>query len=195
MPPHDWSRVPAGRFQDFRHGWVGAFSHLLSGGLLSSDYCALIERISDGVGLTFPTQPNSAGEWDQATGCSGLEIDRRDQSSIVVRRACGDRASALVAARSPGHPRCDLGRGVRSGLCSSPGETSHPGRLGIRLRAHGPYRAGRRGRYTPGGAAVAGTGPLRRDTPRGPVPVGPACLPSALERCPRSAAWRLHLGG
>lgn len=101
MPIHDWSRVPAGIFQDFCFSWIAGFSRLLNGGLLPSDYYAVIERIMGGLSLHYPTDPYGHGEGDEAAGRSEMEIHRRKQNSVVVRRANGDRAVAVVEVVSP----------------------------------------------------------------------------------------------
>src|SRR6266852_5934377 len=44
MPVHDWTRVDAGLFHDFHHGWISALSSALNSGGLPPNYYALIER-------------------------------------------------------------------------------------------------------------------------------------------------------
>jgi hypothetical protein len=101
MPIHDWSRVPAGIFQDFRHSWIAELSALLNGGLLPPDHYALKERLAGGLSLHFSTQPDGGGEGGQPTGRSEMETYRRRQSSIVVRRVGDDQAVAVIEVVSP----------------------------------------------------------------------------------------------
>src|SRR3954447_8617745 len=41
MPIHDWTRVDAGIFHAFHHGWIEELSRRLNRGLLPEDYYAL----------------------------------------------------------------------------------------------------------------------------------------------------------
>ena len=50
MPIHDWTRVPAGIFHDFHHGWITAIRNALNAGLLPPDYYALAEQFAAGFG-------------------------------------------------------------------------------------------------------------------------------------------------
>jgi hypothetical protein len=45
MPIHDWTRVNASIFHDFRHEWIRTIKRALNSGLLPSDYYALAEWI------------------------------------------------------------------------------------------------------------------------------------------------------
>jgi hypothetical protein len=87
MPIHDWTRVDAGIFHDFRHGWVEEIKRALNSGRLPPDYYALIEQIA---GDTVPAQT----EMDQYA---------LKQSTLVVRHSSGDRIVALVEIVSPGN--------------------------------------------------------------------------------------------
>ena len=44
MPIHDWTRVEAGIFHDFHHGWIEEIKRALNAGLLPDDYYALAEQ-------------------------------------------------------------------------------------------------------------------------------------------------------
>jgi hypothetical protein len=44
MPIHDWTRVEAGIFHDFHHGWIEEIKRTLNAGLLPDDYYALAEQ-------------------------------------------------------------------------------------------------------------------------------------------------------
>lgn len=50
MPVHDWTRVDAGIFHAFHHGWIEEISRALNRGILESDYYALPEQISGNYG-------------------------------------------------------------------------------------------------------------------------------------------------
>jgi hypothetical protein len=44
MPIHDWTRVEAGVFRHFHHGWISAIARTLNHGLLPPEYYALIQK-------------------------------------------------------------------------------------------------------------------------------------------------------
>ena len=46
MPIHDWTRVDAGIFHHFHHGWIEDLSRALNRGLLPPDHYALAEQIA-----------------------------------------------------------------------------------------------------------------------------------------------------
>jgi hypothetical protein len=48
MPVHDWARVDAGIYRDFRHGWIVEVKRVLNGGLLPDDHYAMIEPVGEG---------------------------------------------------------------------------------------------------------------------------------------------------
>ncbi len=50
MPIHDWTKVEAGIFHAFHHGWISELSNALNGGLLPPDYYALPEQVAAGFG-------------------------------------------------------------------------------------------------------------------------------------------------
>lgn len=50
MPVHDWTRVDAGIFHDFHHGWIEEIKRALNRGLLPPDYYALAEQIIGRLG-------------------------------------------------------------------------------------------------------------------------------------------------
>ncbi len=90
MPIHDWTRVEAGIFHDFRHAWIEEIKRALNGALQSLDHYALAERHAG---------PSSA----RLTNEIDLEFYRRKQSTVVVRHATGDRIVAMVEVVSPGN--------------------------------------------------------------------------------------------
>lgn len=44
MPIHDWTRVKAGIFHDFRHSWIEQIQRALNSEILSPEYDALAEQ-------------------------------------------------------------------------------------------------------------------------------------------------------
>ena len=50
MAIHDWSRVDAGIFHHFHHGWIEELQRALNGGVLPADYYALAEQFAGGFG-------------------------------------------------------------------------------------------------------------------------------------------------
>jgi hypothetical protein len=120
MPIHDWTRVKAGIFHDFHHGWVEAIKRALNAGVLPPDYYAMAEQKAVGFGpdvLTLQDYQSDAGEdAPPASGGPGLlqakpeariveESDmsfyKRKQSTVAVRHVSDDRVVALVEVVSP----------------------------------------------------------------------------------------------
>src|SRR5262245_34480041 len=69
MPVHDWTRVDAGIFHHFHHGWIEEIARALNRGLLPADYYALAEQHAAGVGpdvLTLQGERN--GDADDSAG-------------------------------------------------------------------------------------------------------------------------------
>ncbi len=48
MPIHDWSRIDAGSFHHFHHGWTAQIAAALNGGGLPPEFFALAEQIVSG---------------------------------------------------------------------------------------------------------------------------------------------------
>lgn len=125
MPVHNWTRVDAGIFHAFHHGWIGAISNALNEGLLPPDYYALPEQLAAGFGPDVLALQSRRGEEDGSDGDgtstgggSGLlvakpaltptaetdmEFYRRKQNWIAVRHVSGDRVVAMVEIISPGN--------------------------------------------------------------------------------------------
>jgi len=125
MPIHDWTRVEAGIFHDFHHGWIEEIKRALNAGLLPEDYYALAEqhaarfepdvltlqeRLGDEGGSDAEREPNSTGGGllmapprMQVTGETDLEYYRRKQKAVTVRHVSGDRIVAMVEIVSPGN--------------------------------------------------------------------------------------------
>ncbi len=83
MPIHDWTRVEAGIFHAFHHGWLTDISRALNRGLPTDCY-ALPERIASEPGPEMPT----------------LRVPGK---AVVVRHTSGHRVIAVVEIVSPGN--------------------------------------------------------------------------------------------
>lgn len=127
MPIHDWTRVGAGIFHDFHHGWIEELARALNRGLLPDDYYALREQFAAGFGpdvLTLQGGGETNGTADgepsdvlpigrtgvllapprlQPTAETDMEFYRRKQKAVVVRHASGDRIVAMIEIVSPGN--------------------------------------------------------------------------------------------
>jgi hypothetical protein len=98
MPIHDWSRVDAAIFQDFRHGGITGLSRLLNGGVLPSDHYALIEPFEVGLGPDIMRRP--APE-PRPISENDPDFYRRKQNSVAIRLVGDDRLVAEVDMISP----------------------------------------------------------------------------------------------
>lgn len=124
MPIHDWSRVDAGIFHAFHHGWIEEISRSLNRGLLPSDYYALPEQHAAGFGPDVLTLERKVGDTLEESGppdfnSSGgvtltspkikpiaetsMAFYRRKQKTVTVRHVSGDRVVAMVEVVSPGN--------------------------------------------------------------------------------------------
>lgn len=128
MPIHDWRRVEAGIFHDFRHAWIAEIGRVLNGGLLPDTYYALAEQHAAGFGPDILTlehvpgddEPAPSRPTDETANGGGvgllvappkvriraetdMEFYRRKQSTVVVRHVSGDRMVAVVEIVSPGN--------------------------------------------------------------------------------------------
>lgn len=127
MPVHDWTRVGAGIFHAFHHGWIEELARALNRGMLPSDYYALPEQFAAGFGpdvLTLQGGGDADGASDeqrydgpskgettlllappklQPTAETDMEFYRRKQKAVVVRHAGGDRVVAMIEIVSPGN--------------------------------------------------------------------------------------------
>src|SRR5580658_1638604 len=79
MPIHDWTKVEAGIFRGFHHGWISSISNALNSGLLPNDLYALPELVA--VKYGFDPQ--------------------HKKSSIAVRQVEGDWIVAIIEIVSP----------------------------------------------------------------------------------------------
>ena len=130
MPIHDWSKVDAGIFHHFHHGWIEEIARELNGGVLPGDYYAMAEQHTSHFGPDVLTlQSRSLGEADddddkrrcgtgagssdggvivsspkaRFAGETDLEFYRRKQNVVAVRHVTGDRLVAIVEIVSPGN--------------------------------------------------------------------------------------------
>ena len=129
MPVHDWTRVGAGIFHDFHHGWIEELARALNHGLLPADYYALREQEQfaacfgpdvltlQGVGgdnTTAEREPHDvlytpaqgvllAPPKLQPTAETDMEFYRRKRKAVVVRHSSGDRVVAMIEVVSPGN--------------------------------------------------------------------------------------------
>ncbi len=125
MPVHDWTRVDAGIFHHFHHGWIEEIQRALNNGLLPDDYYALAEQHAAGFGpdvltLQGPGNESDAGESRppvtnggvglqmappkvRITAETDMEFYRRKQNTVAVRHVSGDRLVAMVEVVSPGN--------------------------------------------------------------------------------------------
>jgi hypothetical protein len=129
MAIHDWSLVEAGIFHDFHYSWVFHVRDALNGGVLPSEYYALVEQRAGGkepdvvtlhqndsmdIGkreesdfsgasqaatLTIATAPPQVAYVEQLDD----EFYVRKRRSIAIRHVSGDDLVALVEIMSPGN--------------------------------------------------------------------------------------------
>ncbi|MBY0525931.1 MAG: DUF4058 family protein [Gemmataceae bacterium] len=125
MPVHDWTRVEAGIFHHFHHGWIEEIQRVLNNGILPGEFYALAEQHAAGFGpdvLTLqgarddenPPEPSHtlanggagvllAPPKVQLTAETAMEFYRRKQNTITVRHVTGDRVVAMIEIVSPGN--------------------------------------------------------------------------------------------
>jgi uncharacterized protein DUF4058 len=120
MPIHDWTRVDAGIFHAFHHGWIEELARALNRGVLPSDYYALPEQHAAGFGPDVLTLQGAG--WDDADSAevptssavltvpkltpiaeTDMEFYRRKQKAVTIRHVSGDRVVAMVEIVSPGN--------------------------------------------------------------------------------------------
>ena len=90
MPLHDWTRVDAGLYHDFHQSWTVALCNALNGGLLPSDYFAMLERrisgpIPDVLTLELPPTEDGARD-DAGEAGGGLAVATAPPRTDVVCR-------------------------------------------------------------------------------------------------------------
>jgi len=124
MPVHDWSRVDAGIFHHFHHGWIDQLQRALNGGLLPSTYYALAEQYAGKYGPDVLTlqQHDESGQDESENGSArpgALALAPppkvrftattemmhyvMKQNAVVVRHISGDHVVAIIEVVSPGN--------------------------------------------------------------------------------------------
>lgn len=118
MPLHDWSRIPAGLFQDFHQTWSIQIKLALNSGILPKGLSALVEqrsgpRESDVLTIESLARPRSAFGSDggvatlvppvtRFVGRTSKQIYATRANRIVVKHRLG-RTIAVIEILSPGN--------------------------------------------------------------------------------------------
>src|SRR5438093_12560174 len=93
---HDWTRVDAGLFHAFHHGWIEELARALNQGVLPADYFALPEQNIHGpipevltLKLAEGTKeaPDSPGGVAVATHAPRTRLTKRAELGSYVRKA------------------------------------------------------------------------------------------------------------
>jgi hypothetical protein len=121
MPVNDWTRVDAGIFHHFHHGWIEEIARALNRGLLPPDHYALAEQIAGGLGpdvLTLQRPRNGTAPAPDPRGGISLktapprvqywlraepDLYAAKAKAVVVRHASNHRIIAIVEIVSPGN--------------------------------------------------------------------------------------------
>jgi Protein of unknown function (DUF4058) len=122
MPTHDWTKVDAGIFHHFHHGWIEEIARALNRDLLPAEYYALAEQIAGGLGpdvLTLGRPSNGAsavlpdpqGGVAVATAPPRMRFRLRAEperyaaktKSVVIRHTSRHNVIAVVEIVSPGN--------------------------------------------------------------------------------------------
>jgi Protein of unknown function (DUF4058) len=135
VPVHDWTRLSAGIFHDFHHGWISEVNRALNRNLSGTDHYALAEQIGGGVGPdVFALQRAFQGtkprkEWTQRSAAGVNLADSPPQvrfrikdekqwyaskkKAVTVRHVSEHRVVAVLEILSPGNKS---GRGALADL-------------------------------------------------------------------------------
>jgi hypothetical protein len=89
MPIHDWTRVDAGLFHAFHHGWIEELARALNRGVLPKEYFALPEQNIRGPIPDVLTLKLSAGTDEPAAG-GGVSVAVRAPRTRLTKRAEAD---------------------------------------------------------------------------------------------------------
>jgi hypothetical protein len=121
MPIHEWTRVNAGIFHDFHHGWIEELKRALNRGLLPPDYYALAEQITGDFGpdvLTLRVPRTASPEPHEPGGGVALaedpprvrfhvkreiELYAEKANAVVVRHRSNPEVIAMIEIVSPGN--------------------------------------------------------------------------------------------
>lgn len=107
MPIHDWTRVDAGLFHAFHHGWIEELARALNQGVLPDDYFALPEQNFRGPipdVLTLKLAEKNEGSGDSP---GGVAVAHRPPRTRLTQRAEADsyvrKASRVAVRHRHGH--------------------------------------------------------------------------------------------
>ncbi len=121
MPVHDWTRVDAGIFHHFHHGWIEEIARVLNHGLLPPDHYALAEQIAGGLGpdaLTLQRPTNGTPSSTEPRGGIALatrpprvqyraraepDLYAAKAKAVTIRHTSNHRVVAIVEIVSPGN--------------------------------------------------------------------------------------------
>ena len=125
MPIHDWTRVDAGIFHDFHHGWIEEIKRTLNRGLLPADYYALAEqitghlgpdvltlrapRVRPGNGSRLPDEPKGAVALAETPprvrfhSVTEMDVYAGKAHSVVIHHRSNHQVIAMVEIISPGN--------------------------------------------------------------------------------------------
>ncbi len=126
MPIHDWTRVDAGIFHHFHHGWIEEIGRALNRGLLPPDYYAMAEQITghpgpDVLTLRVPKGSPSTGSTPRTDKPNGgvavaqtpprvrfhatteIDIYANKAKAVVVRHRSNHEVIAMAEIVSPGN--------------------------------------------------------------------------------------------
>ena len=122
MPVHDWTRVDAGIFHSFHYGWIAELNNALNGGILPTDYYALVEQhagkaVADVLTLDAsrpngePPSPRAGIAVAEAAPnvrreLTAIETYRQLRRTLAIRHISGHRLIALLEIVSPANKGC-----------------------------------------------------------------------------------------
>jgi hypothetical protein len=113
MEIHDWTRVTAGIFHDFHHGWITMLGRALNGGCLPPEYYALAEQtysepapdvltldpmLGDNVVSLAKAPPQV-----RFTATAEVHLYARKRDRIAIHRTSDHRIVAAIEIVSPGN--------------------------------------------------------------------------------------------
>jgi hypothetical protein len=90
MPIHDWTRVDAGLFHAFHHGWIEELARALNRGVLPKDYFALPEQNIRGPITDVLTLELAAGKEEPAESSGGVAVATSAPRTRLTKRAEAD---------------------------------------------------------------------------------------------------------
>jgi hypothetical protein len=100
IPVHDWTRVDAGLFHNFRLGWVVRLDGDLNAGGLPSDYFAMIERpITGTIAKPLDMQLSPGDVPEPANGTVPIAVSDAPPCVHIIPTTAEERVYARMAAR------------------------------------------------------------------------------------------------